>query len=187
MPRIPKLTLMAFLMPITILASKMFVIPSGMAQPNMGLSNNNCPPLSTAAIPLDHPIVGQLNKQYREEGSVRYREDLYGRERFTLNTEWADPNSRVTSLVKVGDYGLARWGRKQTIVVYFKKNQLGLYSSDLVGHFTDTCINCLDAAAAVESAERILKRHDVTDADIKCIDQLDSENSWRLYGRNGLW
>jgi hypothetical protein len=149
-------------------------------------SDHRCPPLSKAVISLDHPIVAQLNKQYLTEGSVKYREEKYRRQSITLNTVWADPNTKVTSLVKIGNYGLARWGRQQWIVLYFQKNQLRLNGSDLIGHFEDTCINCLDAAAAVESAEVILKRHDVADADIKCLGWLETEIFWRLYGKNGL-
>jgi hypothetical protein len=181
MPKILKLTVVAFSMLNIVFASKMLAgTPS---------ANNSCPPLSKAVIPLDHPIVEQLNKQYRQEGSMKYIQAKY-RQGFTANTVWPHPHGRVTGLVKVGDYGLANWGAatwttSQLIVVYFQKNQLRLGGSELVGHFEDTCINCLDAAAAVESADVILRKHDVSDADIKCLNQLDAENDWRISGKNG--
>jgi hypothetical protein len=131
---------------------------------------NSCPPLSKALISPRHRIYKQLNRHYYKLSRPSNLSTLSG------GTESPDPHGKITSLIKVGDYGVANWTKQQQIAVFFKKNQLALARSQMVGYFEESCINCQDNRAAVESLEVILPK----DANVICIEKLYAENQHRL-------
>lgn len=133
-------------------------------------ADNSCPPLSKALILPKHRIYKQLNRQYYKLSRPSNLRRLSG------GTQSPEPNGRITSLIKVGDYGVANWTKNQQIAVFFKKNQLVLARSQMVGYFEDSCINCQDNAAAVANLEVILPQ----EANVACIEKLYAENQRRL-------
>jgi hypothetical protein len=133
-------------------------------------AGNSCPPLSKALISPKHRIYKQLNSHYYKLSRPSNLSRLSG------GTESPDPHGRITSLIKVRDYGVANWTEQQQIVVFFKKNQLALAHSQMVGYFEESCINCQDNQSAVGSLAVILPK----DANIICIEKLYAENQLRL-------
>jgi hypothetical protein len=133
-------------------------------------AGNSCPPLSKALISPKHRIYKQLNIHYYKLSRPSNLSRLSG------GTESPDPDGKITSLIKVSNYGVANWTKQQQIAVFFKKNQLALARYQMVGYFEEPCINCQDNRAAVESLEVILPK----DANIICIEKLYAENQRRL-------
>jgi hypothetical protein len=142
--------------------------------------NTTCPPLSKALIPPNHRIYKQLNRDYyklsrdykllRASPSMKY---------LSTGSIQPDLNGKITSLIKVGDYGVADWTKDQYIAVFFEKNQLVLSSSQMIGYYELPCINCQDNDAAVGSLEAILPE----DANVQCIYKLYFENQNNLSKR----
>jgi hypothetical protein len=162
MTKIIKLISMTFLVLCIVSTDKMLATdaPAG----------NSCPPLSKALISPKHRIYKQLNSHYYKLSRPSNLSRLSG------GTESPDPHGRITSLIKVGDYGVANWTKEQQIAVFFKKNQLALARSQMVGYFEESCINCQDNQSAVGSLDVILPK----DANIICIEKLSAENQRRL-------
>jgi hypothetical protein len=133
-------------------------------------AGQGCPTLSKALISPKHRIYKQLNRHYYRLSRPSNLRKLSG------GTESPDPDGRITNLIKVGDYGVANWTKDQQIAVFFKKNQLAIAHSRMVGYFDEPCINCQDNSAAVASLEVILPK----DANIVCIEKLYTENQRRL-------
>jgi hypothetical protein len=156
------LIFLAFLLPCAVSAGEILAIDSPVG--------NSCPSLSRAIISPKHRIYRQLNREYYKlsrPGNVR---------KLSGGTIAPDPNGKITSLIKVGDYGVANWTKEQQVAVFFKKNELVLWGSRMVGYFEQPCINCQDDAAAVESLEKIFPEN----ADIICINKLYAENQHRI-------
>jgi hypothetical protein len=134
-------------------------------------ADNSCPPLSEALISPRHRIYAQLHRHYYRLSRPSNLKKLGS------GTESPDPDGKIASLIKVGDYGIANWTKQQKIAVFFKKNRLVLARSQMVGYFEEPCLNCQDNRAAVESLEVILPK----DANVTCIEKLYGENQRRLY------
>jgi hypothetical protein len=164
--KIINLISLAFLWLCVVSADKMLAIDSLVA--------NSCPPLSKALISPKHRIYKQLNRDYYKLSRPSHISKLSG------GSVGPDPNGKITSLIKVGDYGVANWTSEQWIAVFFKKNQLALSGSQMIGYFEQPCINCQDDAAAVDSLEKILPKN----ADIICIEKLYFENQHRLSNKH---
>lgn len=154
--KIINLTSLAFFLLCMVSADKMLAVTGG----------DSCPSLSKALISPKHRIYKQLNREYYKLSRPSHISKLSG------GTTAPDPKGKITSLIRVGDYGVANWTKEQQIAVFFKKNQLVLLGSQMVGYFEQRCINCHDDAVAVESLEKILPE----DADVVCINKLYFEN-----------
>jgi hypothetical protein len=153
---------MAFLVLCVVFADKILATDS--------LIDNSCPPLKKALISPKHRIYKQLNRDYYQLSRPSHVKKLSG------GSVGPDPDGKITSLIKVGDYGVADWTKEQQIAVFFHKNQLALWHSRMLGYFEQPCINCQDDAAAVSSLERILPDN----ANVTCIEKLYAENQRRL-------
>lgn len=130
----------------------------------------SCPKLSNALISPQHPTAKALDRKYY----LKSRSEI-------KNGGSVSPSStgRVYKFVRVGNFGSANWTKErypEQIAVLFKdtkkNSQPTIKSSIMVGEIEDFCINCLDAAAKVESVERILKNWGASDYEIECIKQL---------------
>ncbi len=139
-------------------------------------TNNSCLSLNKALISPKHRIYKQLNRYYYQLSRPSNLRKLSG------GTESPNPHGKITDLIKVGDYGVANWTKNQQIIVFFKRNQLALARSQMVGYFEEPCINCQDNRTAVESLEVILPN----DANVTCLEKLYAENQRRrgIYDRS---
>jgi hypothetical protein len=140
-------------------------------------SDSACPPLSQALISPKHRIYKELDRDYYKLS--RYSKKLRSsssRRYLSTGSIQPDLNGKITSLIKVGDYGVAKWTKEQYIAVFFKKNQLVLLGSQMIGYYELPCINCQDNDAAVDSLEKVLPG----DANVQCIYKLYFENQRRF-------
>jgi len=154
-----RLSVMAFLSLCTIFTRQIF------AEETL----KSCPTLSNALISPQNPIAKALDRKY------------YFKSRSEIKNGGSvppNPTGRVYKFVRVGNFGSANWTKEQypqQIAVFFnrsKNNQPTIKAATMVGEIEDFCINCMDAAAEVESVERILENWGASDYEIRCIKQL---------------